>query len=47
VSVGGALARAAWGGFAGAAKELHDRGTFKSLASAMPFGELQKLFADK
>jgi 2-methylisocitrate lyase-like PEP mutase family enzyme len=45
VSVGGALARAAWGGFANAAKELAEEGTFGGFAGATPHGELQKLFA--
>jgi 2-methylisocitrate lyase-like PEP mutase family enzyme len=44
VSVGGALARAAWGGFARAAKELMEQGTFGGFAGAMPHGELQALF---
>ena len=44
VSVGGALARAAWGGLARAAKELMEQGTFGGFSDAMPHGELQKLF---
>jgi len=44
ISVGGALARAAWAGFIGAAKEIHDQGSFKSFADATPFGELTDLF---
>jgi 2-methylisocitrate lyase-like PEP mutase family enzyme len=44
VSVGGALARAAWGGFANAAKELAEQGTFGGFRGAMPHGELQTLF---
>jgi hypothetical protein len=28
ISVGGTLARAAWGGFLGAAREIADEGTF-------------------
>lgn len=44
VSVGSALARAAWGGFVGAAKELAEEGTFGGFAGAMPHGELQKFF---
>ena len=44
ISVGGALARAAWGGFAHAAKEIHERGSFTSFAEAMPFAELTELF---
>lgn len=45
VSVGGALQRAAWGGFIRAAKELAEEGTFGGFAGATPHGELQKLFA--
>jgi 2-methylisocitrate lyase-like PEP mutase family enzyme len=45
ISVGGALARAAWGGFAHAAKEILERGSFTSFADAMPFGELTELFS--
>ena len=44
VSVGGALARAAWGGFARAARELSEQGMFGEFAKAMPHGELQKFF---
>jgi 2-methylisocitrate lyase-like PEP mutase family enzyme len=45
VSVGGALARAAWGGFMRAAKEIAEHGTFSEFANAYPGGELQKLFS--
>jgi 2-methylisocitrate lyase-like PEP mutase family enzyme len=44
VSVGGALARAAWGGFIRAAKELAEHGTFDGFAHATPHTELQELF---
>ena len=44
VSVGGALARAAWGGFLRAATEIAERGTFEALADATPHATLQKLF---
>ena len=44
VSVGGALARAAWGGFMRAAAELAEYGTFGGFAGAAPHGELQTLF---
>lgn len=47
ISVGGALARAAWGGFIASAKEIQDRGTFKSFADAAPFGELNDLFGKR
>jgi 2-methylisocitrate lyase-like PEP mutase family enzyme len=45
VSVGSALARAAWGGFIRAAKELAERGTFEGFAGAAPHSELQQFFA--
>lgn len=45
VSVGGALARAAWGGFIRAATELATRGSFDGFAGAAPHAHLQKLFA--
>jgi len=44
VSVGGALARAAWGGFLRAATEIAERGTFEALADAAPHATLQKFF---
>ena len=47
ISVGGALARAAWSGFIRAASEIHERGTFKSFADATPFGELTELFVNR
>src|SRR4051812_23035181 len=37
ISVGGALARAAWGGFIHAAREIHEQGTFRAFADATPF----------
>jgi 2-methylisocitrate lyase-like PEP mutase family enzyme len=40
VSVGGAFARAAWGGFMRAAKELAERGGFDALADAAPHAEI-------
>ncbi|MEY2493956.1 MAG: hypothetical protein QOJ45_448 [Verrucomicrobiota bacterium] len=45
VSVGSALARAAWGGFIRAAKELADTGRFDGFADAAPYGELQEFFS--
>lgn len=42
VSVGGALARAAWGGFMRAAREIAEHGTFGEFANGYPGGELQK-----
>jgi 2-methylisocitrate lyase-like PEP mutase family enzyme len=47
ISVGGALARAAWGGFIHAAKEIHEQGAFTSFAEATPFGELTDLFMNR
>ena len=44
VSVGGALAGAAWGGFVRAAKELAANGTFGGFAGATSHGELQAMF---
>ena len=44
VSVGGALARAAWGGFVRAAKQLVEEGSFDGFAEAAPFAELQAFF---
>jgi len=47
ISVGGALARAAWAGFIKAAKEIHEQGSFASFADLTPFGELNDLFASR
>ncbi len=44
ISVGGSLARSAWGGFMKAAKEMAEKGTFTELASGYPGGELNKMF---
>ncbi|WFU38142.1 isocitrate lyase/phosphoenolpyruvate mutase family protein [Bradyrhizobium sp. CB82] len=44
ISVGGSLARVAWGGFMRAAKEMAEKGTFAELGSGYPGGELNKLF---
>lgn len=44
VSVGGALARAGWGGFVRAAKDLAENGRFDGLADAAPHGELNEFF---
>src|SRR3982074_2114343 len=44
ISVGGSLARSAWGGFMKAAREMADKGTFTELASGYPGGELNKMF---
>jgi 2-methylisocitrate lyase-like PEP mutase family enzyme len=45
ISVGGALARAAWGGFLQAAKEIAERGTFTHLAHGIPFDDINRSFA--
>jgi 2-methylisocitrate lyase-like PEP mutase family enzyme len=44
ISIGGSLARAAWGGFFRAAREIADKGTFTELGSGYPGGELNKMF---
>lgn len=44
ISVGGSLARAAWGGFMKAAREMAEKGTFTELASGYSGGELNKMF---
>jgi 2-methylisocitrate lyase-like PEP mutase family enzyme len=46
ISVGGALARTAWGGFMRAAKEIADHGTFTEFAHGFPRADLQKIFAN-
>ena len=45
ISVGGALARTSWAAFLEAATEIADRGTFKTLARAAPFAEMNARFA--
>ncbi|HEX4963061.1 MAG TPA: isocitrate lyase/phosphoenolpyruvate mutase family protein [Thermoanaerobaculia bacterium] len=44
ISVGSALARAAWGAFIRAAKTLAETGSFDDLAGAASFAELNELF---
>jgi len=44
ISVGGALARAAWTGFLQAAKEIAERGSFAELGRAVPFPEINTKF---
>ena len=44
ISVGGALARAAWTGFLAAAQEIAERGTFEGLARAIGGAELDARF---
>jgi 2-methylisocitrate lyase-like PEP mutase family enzyme len=45
ISVGGALARAAWGGFMRAAKLIQDEGRFDGFVDAASGRELNKLFS--
>jgi 2-methylisocitrate lyase-like PEP mutase family enzyme len=45
ISVGGALARAAFGSFLDAAREIAERGTFTRVTTAIPFGDLEKLLS--
>jgi 2-methylisocitrate lyase-like PEP mutase family enzyme len=44
ISVGGSLARSAWGGFMKAAKEIAEKGTFTELAGALPGDQLNHMF---
>ena len=44
ISVGGALARAAWTGFLRAASEIARQGTFTGLAGSVPFDEFNSFF---
>ena len=44
ISVGGALARAAWGGFMRAAKDLAEHGSFDGFKDAAPHDELNEFF---
>jgi 2-methylisocitrate lyase-like PEP mutase family enzyme len=44
ISVGGALARAAWSGFLDTAREIARAGTFTGLARAVPFAEIDASF---
>ena len=45
ISVGGSLARTAWGGFIRAARRIMDEGSFDGLADAAPSAELNRVFA--
>jgi 2-methylisocitrate lyase-like PEP mutase family enzyme len=47
ISVGGSLARAAWGGFLRAAREMAEGGSFMELAHAIKGTELNAMFARK
>ncbi len=44
ISVGGALARAAWAGFLAAAREIAEHGTFTSFSKVVPFAEINGSF---
>ncbi len=46
ISVGGALARSAWGGVMRAAKRIAEEGKFDGFADAAPGAELNRLFHD-
>jgi 2-methylisocitrate lyase-like PEP mutase family enzyme len=45
ISVGGSLARAAWGGFIRAARQIMEAGRFNAFADAAPSAELNRLFS--
>src|SRR6202045_4829246 len=45
ISVGGSLARAAWGGFMRAAREIAEKGTFSELGNGYSGAELNKMFS--
>jgi 2-methylisocitrate lyase-like PEP mutase family enzyme len=44
ISVGGALARAAWSGFLSAAREIAESGTFRGLGAAVSSKEIEGAF---
>jgi 2-methylisocitrate lyase-like PEP mutase family enzyme len=46
ISVGGSLARSAWGGFIRAASQIAEAGSFNGFADAAPSAELNRLFRD-
>ena len=46
ISVGGALSRAAWGGFIRAAKLIAEKGRFDGFADAAPHADLNRLFRE-
>jgi 2-methylisocitrate lyase-like PEP mutase family enzyme len=47
ISVGGALARCAWGGFLDAARQLAERGSFEGLRHAVSGTELDEMFGGR
>jgi 2-methylisocitrate lyase-like PEP mutase family enzyme len=44
ISVGSSLARSAWTGFIGAAKEIAEKGSFGGFDGLVPYGELNGFF---
>jgi 2-methylisocitrate lyase-like PEP mutase family enzyme len=46
ISTGGTLARTAWNGFIRAAREIAERGTFKSFDGTIPNAELNAFFRE-
>ncbi len=44
ISVGGSLARAAWGGFIRASREIVEKGTFTEFGNGYPGADLNKMF---
>ncbi|MBA2540025.1 MAG: isocitrate lyase/phosphoenolpyruvate mutase family protein [Deltaproteobacteria bacterium] len=47
ISVGGTLARVAWGAFLDAARSIAETGTFDALATAAPFATLDGIFGKR
>lgn len=47
ISVGGALARVAWGAFMKAAKSIKETGSFDAFDEAAPFDEIQNVFLNR
>lgn len=47
ISVGGAMARSAWGAFLRSAKEIAEHGSFTEFGHAISYAELNGMFADK
>jgi hypothetical protein len=46
ISVGSAMARAAWGGFIRSARSISEQGRFDGFADAAPHVELNKFFRE-
>ena len=47
ISVGSALSGVAWGGFIRSARDIAETGTFESFADAVPFAEINNIFAER